>query len=188
MVVPTKPGDRRTHLQRVKMLSGLDDDSLDAMLPCLRWRGLAPGETLFREGDPGDAMVFLTAGEVRVSVRHVEGDEVTVDTGVIGDTLGEMACIDPAPRAATIVATVPSVVAELSRDGLTALESAMPSLASNVTGEVIRTVTRRMRELEARIDHELGVLPTPDVRSARPPPPEKRGGLMGLLDRLRGGA
>jgi hypothetical protein len=55
---------------------------------------------------------------------------------------------------------------------------------------VIRIVTRRMRELEARIDQELGVAPPPEARSAPPPPssPEKRGGLMGLLDRLRGGA
>ena len=190
MVVPTKATDRRTHLLRVKMLRNFDGDTLDAMLPCLRWRGLAAGEALFRQGDPGDTMVFLTTGEVRVSVRHVDGDEVTVATGVVGDTLGEMACVDPAPRAATVVALVPSVVAELSRDSLSALELAMPALASRVTGEVIRIVTGRMRELEARIDQELGVAPPPEARSAPPPPssPEKRGGLMGLLDRLRGGA
>ncbi|MEZ4389522.1 MAG: cyclic nucleotide-binding domain-containing protein [Polyangiales bacterium] len=187
-MVPTKPGDRRTHLQRVKLLRGLDAFTLDMMLPCLRWRALAAGEVLFREGDPGDTMVFLTAGEVRVSVRHVDGDEVTVATGLLGDSLGEMVCIDPAPRAATVVATVPSVVAELSRDGLAALESAMPHLSARIISEVIHTVTQRMRALEARIDQELGVAPTAPARSAPPPAqPERRGALMAFIDRLRGG-
>ncbi|MFO0628518.1 MAG: cyclic nucleotide-binding domain-containing protein [Polyangiales bacterium] len=171
------------------MLRELDADSLDAMLACVRWRQLADGETLFREGDPGDTMVFLTAGELAVSVRRAEGGTVRVGASVIGDTLGEMACIDPAPRSATVTATMPSVVAELSRDTLGALESAVPMLAARLTGEVIQVITRRMRELEARIDQELGVTPAPPP--SRPAPPmasdePRRGGLLGLLDRLRG--
>lgn len=38
-----------------------------------------------------------------------------------GDSVGEMACLDPAPRSASVVATAPSVIYEMHRNTLAAM-------------------------------------------------------------------
>lgn len=59
----------------------------------------AAGDTIFREGDPGDLMYAVIDGEVDIVV----GGRV-VDTTEPGGLLGEMAVIDAQPRSATAVA------------------------------------------------------------------------------------
>ena len=60
---------------------------------------LAPGDTLFKAGDPGDAMFVLLEGMMDVMV----GDKV-VEHSTRGVIVGEMALIDQSPRGATVVA------------------------------------------------------------------------------------
>lgn len=58
-----------------------------------------PGDVIFGEGDPGDRMYAVIAGEVDIVV----GGRL-VDTTTVGGLLGEMAIIDKMPRSATAVA------------------------------------------------------------------------------------
>lgn len=187
--------EKRAALRSFEALSTLSEGDLGALVASLRWHELFKGEVLFRQGDYGDAMVLVAQGafSVRVSQASVESEIRTVRAG---ETLGEMSCIDPAPRSATLVAIEPSVVAELRRDALQALRDGAPTLASRLIGMVLRDVTQRLRDVNQRIASELGEAPAATApASARPttskPPPEasspSRGtGLLGLLDRLRG--
>lgn len=145
---------------------------LNTLASCLRWRALPAWTVLYREGDPGDSMVFVTDGELVASVRHDDGTDVEVEHCLVGGTLGEMASLDPAPRSATVTAIAPSVVAELSRDALAALELAAPDIASRIVSGVIQAVTRRMRQLEARLEQEILAAPAsqPPGASTSPPP------------------
>lgn len=59
---------------------------------------LPVGQTLFSEGDAGDSMYVLMAGRADVMIRGK-----VVETLEVGDIVGEMAIIDNAPRAATLV-------------------------------------------------------------------------------------
>ena len=69
---------------------------------------LAPGEVLFREGDPGEEMFVLLEGSLDVLVGNT-----TVGGSIRGDMLGEMALIDQSPRSATVVAREPARLARL---------------------------------------------------------------------------
>src|SRR6266567_2870616 len=64
---------------------------------------LAPGQTLFREGETGDCMYVLLEGSADVFVG-----EVLVESATPGALLGEMALVDSSPRTATVVATMPA--------------------------------------------------------------------------------
>ena len=57
------------------------------------------GDTIFREGEPGDFMYILVEGQVEVVVRGVA---VGIFEPV--EVFGEMAVIDPKPRSAAVVA------------------------------------------------------------------------------------
>jgi CRP-like cAMP-binding protein len=69
---------------------------------------IAPGETLFRQGDPGDCMFVVLAGQLDVLV-----DGVSVEHSERGAILGEMALIDSSPRGATVVALTTSSLAKV---------------------------------------------------------------------------
>ncbi|MBI5516019.1 MAG: cyclic nucleotide-binding domain-containing protein [Deltaproteobacteria bacterium] len=195
--------EHRERLRRVPLLSKLGDRDLDTVRACLRWKTLDPGQVLFREREAGDTMVLVTEGSLVVSVLHTDGTEVELAQAGVGQLLGEMACLDPSPRSATVMALEPTVVAELSRDALTAMRSAAPALASLFIGEVIRVVTQRLRELEAKVDQELqtpteepppkavpGSAASKGTSSATGPAPAlaatPRAGFLGWIDRLRG--
>src|ERR1043166_10096095 len=57
------------------------------------------GDTVFKEGEPGDQMYVVLEGEVDIIVH----DKV-VETVGVDNFLGEMALIDERPRSATAVA------------------------------------------------------------------------------------
>jgi len=61
---------------------------------------LAPGDTLFRDGDPPDSVYLIKDGEIEISKG--EGTKKRV-LAILkeGDFLGEMAVIDGSPRSAT---------------------------------------------------------------------------------------
>lgn len=63
-------------------------------------REFAPGATLFREGETGQEMFVIQAGQVRISKRIANGDKVLATLGP-GEFLGEMALLNMKPRVAT---------------------------------------------------------------------------------------
>ncbi|MFZ9738062.1 MAG: cyclic nucleotide-binding domain-containing protein [Prochlorotrichaceae cyanobacterium] len=88
---------------------------------------LAPGEILFRRGDPGDTLYLLETGEMRVFTQDPQGQEITINQVGPGTCLGELALIDARPRSASTVALVPSQLQRISREAfLKAVEQSQP--------------------------------------------------------------
>jgi len=105
-------GDRvvvvSTHDSRMIPLA----DEVVEMMPILQAaddvpveRVLAPGETLFRQGDPGDHVYVVEDGELLVVREHADGSETTLATVGVGDVFGEMGPFFGLPRTATVRAS-----------------------------------------------------------------------------------
>lgn len=60
---------------------------------------LKSGDILFREGDPGDVMYVLVAGEAEITL-----DGVVIEVCAAGAVVGELAVIDGSPRSVTVTA------------------------------------------------------------------------------------
>lgn len=73
----------------------------------------APGEVLFREGEPGDCLYLIRSGSVTVS-RNIGGREVVMAYVPAGRYVGEMALISDMPRSATVTAAVKTETIRLS--------------------------------------------------------------------------
>ena len=99
----------------------------------------------------------------------------------VGSFVGEMACLDPSPRSATVEAITPCVVGELSRDAVKTLQTVAPRAASAIVGAVIRVVVQRIREVDARIDEALA----PPPAGAPEPSAHASGSMQRLFDWLR---
>jgi CRP-like cAMP-binding protein len=72
-----------------------------------------------------------------------------------------MFCIDPAPRPATVVASVETTVLELGRDDLLKMRRDAPRAAAALVNAVFRNVLSRIRSVDDRIERDL--CPNPDA-------------------------
>jgi len=105
---------------------------------------LAPGETLFRAGDPPDGMFVLLEGSLTVTV----GDKV-VENSARGAILGEMALIDQSPRGATVTAREASSLVKLDQRRFQYLIQQNPFFATHVM-KVLADRLRQMNQLHAQ--------------------------------------
>lgn len=141
-------------LSRAPAFASLPEDARRALALCFRGRRYAPGEIVFREGEPASSLVFIADGELSVSVRAGSSTRQLRRLGK-GQLVGESALVDPTPRRATLTATRPSWVYEIADDSVEILRRNAPAAARALTGAAIVALTRRLRQLEQRIERDL---------------------------------
>jgi CRP-like cAMP-binding protein len=101
----------------------------------------APDEALCLEGEPGNEVFILLAGDVKVLKRDGAGER-TVAMEKAGGFIGEMAVLDPAPRSATLRAGEGGVrLLRLDGNAFRTSLNNDPTIASSV----IRTLAQRLR-------------------------------------------
>ena len=90
-------------LSQCDLLRHLPPEDIEEILPCLRTHVLAPGDILFRKGDPGDALYIVAKGEVEVIDEDTEFGVAHVLAKLgSGKAFGEMALLSGGVRTATI--------------------------------------------------------------------------------------
>jgi CRP-like cAMP-binding protein/di/tricarboxylate transporter len=117
-----------TFLTRVPLFAEIDRVTLAQLAAHLDPIVLEEGDTVCRQGEPGDCLYVLTAGRLGVHV-HDTDDRVSrrVDGLEPGDFFGEMALLTGEPRSATVRAEAPSRVLRLERQRFEALVREQPS-------------------------------------------------------------
>lgn len=93
------------------------------------------GETLFREGDEGDALHLVRVGSLTIS-RSIGGREVVLSYVPAGNYVGEMAIIGGGKRTATARAAVATETIRVDRDAFRKLLNQNPLLRMKLAKEV----------------------------------------------------
>jgi CRP-like cAMP-binding protein len=130
-------------LEKVPLFAGLSAADLRVVAERATLRDVDAGETLIAEGGDGDEFFVLLSGTADVR----RGDTVVATLGA-GEHFGELALLDPAPRAAAVVVTSPGRVAVLERHRFAVLLDAVPDLArAMLTGlaRAVRVQAERVR-------------------------------------------
>jgi len=142
-------------LRRVALFGDFSDTQCDALAAVLRPRRVAAGTIVFEQGAPGDTMVVVVEGRLAVDLKDRRGKHTIIGEMLPGEIVGDMAVIDPAPRSATIRAASDVLIYELNRDGLRQLRDSSPAAAAAITSAIIQGVTRRLRQVDERIEKRL---------------------------------
>ena len=90
--------DRSSFLKHIFLFRDLPQEHLLSIAEIVEEILVYKGETLFRQGDPGDFMYLIREGEISVQVNDRE-----VAVLGAGNCLGDMALIDGLPRSASAV-------------------------------------------------------------------------------------
>jgi CRP-like cAMP-binding protein len=132
---------------RSRLFRGVADADLAAIAPMLRQRRYRTGETIFHEGDPGDAMHVIASGRAKISIESLEGDEAILVTLGPGEVFGELVLLDGAPRSADAIAVEPTVTYIL------ALPDFGPLIANNEAfrSAILHNLAQELRRLTVHV-------------------------------------
>lgn len=106
----------------------LDEARLAALAEDMAILELRAGDVLCRQGEPSGDLYFVLSGRFRAT-RMEGGAPVTLGEIARGETIGELALFTGEPRSASVVATRPSRVAKLTREGFERVLAASPGVA-----------------------------------------------------------
>lgn len=132
--------------EEMDIVNGFTPDELQVLKTKLFCETYKEGDSIFREGDPGRDMYFLTKGSVSVKIRLRERNQLkrifTFTSGVI---FGEVALLDGKPRSADIWSEEDTEVYRLSLDAFDELRGENPEIAIKLIQNMARTLTRHLR-------------------------------------------
>jgi signal transduction histidine kinase len=115
-------------LRKSPLFEGLSDQELQQLVDEATPVTLHAGETLMKQGDPGDsAYVVLKGG---FEIQKLSGPSlIKIDVRTPGEIIGEMALLSNSPRSASVVAVEESEALCISKDVFEKLLSTSPSAA-----------------------------------------------------------
>ena len=137
-------------LRAAQIFTELPDEALQRLADASVRRTFRRGQYLWFQGDEGARLVVVAAGLVKVVIASEQGEEVVLTTLGPGETLGELALLDGAPRSASVVAVEPTTVLMLSRttvlDVLARYPSVLDALLRSL-GALVRRLTEQTGDL-----------------------------------------
>ena len=140
--VSTNHKDTLNKVRRIEFFSEFSDLELVRLLKICQTRKYHAGEPIFREGERGDRLYVLIAGQVQILKQRDTGKEVLV-TQNPGDAFGEMALVDAAPRSADAVALTDCMVIEVNAEIINDINDI---LALKLFRKMAILVTKKLRE------------------------------------------
>jgi CRP/FNR family transcriptional regulator, cyclic AMP receptor protein len=148
-------------LANCALFSGLSAEERGAVAALARIRTFNPDEIVFAIGSPGEQMMALLSGSIRISVPSSEGKELLLAMLQPGEVFGELAIFDGKARSADAVAETACTVAILDRHDILSFFERNPSSWPNL----VRVLCQRLRHTDQAFA-EVALLQLP-VRLAK---------------------
>jgi CRP/FNR family cyclic AMP-dependent transcriptional regulator len=108
------------------------------------------GQSLFAQGDPGDAAYIVLEGDADVSINTPQGP-VTVATVGRHAILGEVAILCEVPRTATVTAKSRPTTLRIDKDLFFRLVNEFPQMAVEIMRELARRLEHTNEQLRAAV-------------------------------------
>lgn len=140
-------------LTQVPLFRDLDTESLRRLEEQSWVRQYPEGQLLTSEGDPGESLLIIEQGQVKVSRFTPSGQEVVLAVVEAPEAIGELALIDGAPRSATITALTPVDIRVVPRQAFLSLLENEPAAMMTV----LRAITAMVRSTNERLSDVLSL-------------------------------
>jgi CRP/FNR family cyclic AMP-dependent transcriptional regulator len=152
------PVDDKIHkasfLAGVPLFSGVSIPDLERIGQQAKEYRFEAGEVIIHEGESDRRFFFIVSGKVRIVKSLGRPDEKVLKVMGPREYFGEMALIDELTRSASVVAGEIARILILDQLDLRKEIEKYPAMAI----ELLRTLSRRLRAMEATVIHTLGSL------------------------------
>lgn len=128
---------REGSLGCVDFLRVLSQGDLRSLAASSSWRRYAPGESIVRQGEPGDELFIVVRGAVTVRVER-DGLSADVATLSAGEYFGEMSLLTGEPRSATVRASSDTELLAVGTQPFAEILRTTPALAEALSEEIAR--------------------------------------------------
>ncbi len=109
-----------------------------------------PGESLFQQGDVGDAAYIIIGGNADVVVATPTGPLTVAQVGT-NDFVGEIAILCDVPRTATVTATNTLSTMRISKELFFELVSQFPEISVEIMRELAHRLDVTTRQLQNEV-------------------------------------
>ena len=134
-----------TELNTSPLFKGLAAKEIEYLSSIFTANKLPEGKTVFIENMPGESLYLIKQGVIKISQMLAEIDEVDLHTLNAGDVFGEMAIIDGGNRLVRARVAENAVLYSLHRNAYNTLVREQPRLALQLTLNVVRIFSSRIR-------------------------------------------
>jgi CRP/FNR family transcriptional regulator, cyclic AMP receptor protein len=129
-------------LRGTDLLSSVPSAELEALAAGSRVRSFRRGQVVFTAGDPGENVMVVISGRVKVAVRSADGGELTLTMLGPGTMLGEIGVADGGPRSADCEALEESRLLLIPREMILDLCQRVPAVSLALVHSVAATLRR----------------------------------------------
>jgi CRP-like cAMP-binding protein len=143
--------DKELVLAQHFLLRHLSRDELRRLAATTTLTNHPKGATIFQKGDPGDSMMAVIRGRVKICSHSLEGKELVLNLIDRGGVFGEIALLDGEPRTADAIALEESDLLILERSKLLPFLRENPDLALRL----LAVLCNRLRATSAQLEDTL---------------------------------
>jgi CRP/FNR family cyclic AMP-dependent transcriptional regulator len=129
-------------LRRTSLLASVSDADLAVLAGASRTRSLRRGQVVCTAGDPGDTLIVVISGRLKVVTRSADGAELTLTILGPGTTLGEVSVADGGPRSADVETLADCQLLLIPRERVRDVCARVPAAALALAASVAATVRR----------------------------------------------
>ncbi|MEX2375446.1 MAG: Crp/Fnr family transcriptional regulator [Dehalococcoidia bacterium] len=142
--------EKEALLARCPVFEGLDETLRQKLAALGMVRPYRSGDRIFGAGDPGDSMMVIAEGTVRIYALAPTARDVVLADLAAGEVFGDIAMLDGAARSADAQALTNCTLIVMERSGFLALMRRNPPLAEHMLALLcarIRRSDERMMEI-----------------------------------------
>jgi CRP-like cAMP-binding protein len=136
-----------TDLKKIKLFAAFTQEELEDIRKISRKEKICQGEFAFQEGNPGDTLILLDLGTLKLTKKTKDGEERELLQLGSGTSLGEMSFFDQALRSASGVAMENCQVTVIPIAALRALLDKSPSMAAKFYKNMAMGIAHRLKYL-----------------------------------------
>ncbi len=139
---PPMAADLMGVLRQTSLLRSVPDRDLAVLAATSRLRTFRRGQVVFNAGDPGDTLIVVMTGRLKVMVRSADGGELTLTVVGPGATLGEVSVADGGPRSADAATLADSQLLLIPREAIQEICAGVPAAAQALASAIAATLRR----------------------------------------------
>jgi CRP/FNR family transcriptional regulator, cyclic AMP receptor protein len=145
------PSSKLAVLRKHPMFSDLEPAALDQLCRYVKHSTLKRGTTIVSRGDPGNSLIAVISGTLKISVSSADGRSAILNLIGPGEIVGEVAVLDGLARTADVIANTNCEIFVIDRRDFLPFVRSQPALAM----KLIELLCTRLRWTSDQVEEVI---------------------------------